>query len=372
MTLADRIIAFRKAKGMTQGELAKALCVSRQSVSKWETGQTLPDLDKVVALSELFGVTVDELVHDGPDGEEAKLPMQPIASETVAKEITKKPWVRRDRIVRGAILLFAGCVTVLTIILVSRQSDKKQTLSVEPTASETKAAALADSTPTVAAPPPRTSVATPTASPTPAPSLITVEGYGNLSANQSGYYMDGGRAVAWNGKIVFSGCENVYTMEPDGSDITVLSNTGGRHLNAVEDSLFYCSFRGSLIYRIDANGCRYHFDVGAWRQIEYLSYYNGYLYYVEMRFETETREYYAYRIRTDLQEPEELFCFPSVPSTVCLFNNCLCYIDAMTQDAIYAVDLETRETRTVFYRADYTSRVFTDGQTLYAQTGGGT
>ena len=50
---------------MSQGDLAEKLNVSRQSVSKWETGASTPDLDKLIAMSELFQVTLDELVKDG-------------------------------------------------------------------------------------------------------------------------------------------------------------------------------------------------------------------------------------------------------------------------------------------------------------------
>ncbi|MBO4243216.1 MAG: helix-turn-helix transcriptional regulator, partial [Clostridiales bacterium] len=57
MTISDRIQALRKAKGMSQEQLADAVGVSRQAVSKWESEQTIPDIDKVVAMSELFDVT---------------------------------------------------------------------------------------------------------------------------------------------------------------------------------------------------------------------------------------------------------------------------------------------------------------------------
>ncbi len=62
MTLGERIFKFRTGKNMSQGELAEALEVSRQSVSKWETDASVPELDKLVKLSELFGVSLDELV----------------------------------------------------------------------------------------------------------------------------------------------------------------------------------------------------------------------------------------------------------------------------------------------------------------------
>lgn len=65
MTLAEKILELRTARGLSQGDLAEQLEVSRQSVSKWETGQSVPDLDKIIRLSDLFGVSVDELVREG-------------------------------------------------------------------------------------------------------------------------------------------------------------------------------------------------------------------------------------------------------------------------------------------------------------------
>ncbi len=62
MNLGETIFRLRTAKGMSQGDLAEALEVSRQSISKWETNVSVPELDKLVKLSEVFGVTLDELV----------------------------------------------------------------------------------------------------------------------------------------------------------------------------------------------------------------------------------------------------------------------------------------------------------------------
>ena len=70
MTLADKIIELRKKKGWSQEELAEKLDVSRQSVSKWESGQSLPDMNRIIALSDLFGVSVDTLVRDEPRASE--------------------------------------------------------------------------------------------------------------------------------------------------------------------------------------------------------------------------------------------------------------------------------------------------------------
>ena len=70
MILADKIINERKKNGWSQEELADMLDVSRQSVSKWEGAQSVPDLNKILKLAEIFGVSTDYLLKDEmePDG----------------------------------------------------------------------------------------------------------------------------------------------------------------------------------------------------------------------------------------------------------------------------------------------------------------
>lgn len=63
MNISDRIQALRKAKGITQEELADAVGVSRQAVSKWEAEQSMPDLERVVAMAEYFDVTTDYILR---------------------------------------------------------------------------------------------------------------------------------------------------------------------------------------------------------------------------------------------------------------------------------------------------------------------
>ncbi len=64
MILADKIIILRKKNGWSQEELADEMGVSRQSVSKWESAQAVPDLEKILQLSQIFGVTTDSLLKD--------------------------------------------------------------------------------------------------------------------------------------------------------------------------------------------------------------------------------------------------------------------------------------------------------------------
>lgn len=64
MIFADKLITLRKKSGWSQEELAEKLGVTRQSVSKWEGAQSVPDIDKILQLSHLFGVTTDYLLKD--------------------------------------------------------------------------------------------------------------------------------------------------------------------------------------------------------------------------------------------------------------------------------------------------------------------
>lgn len=64
MRFEEKLINLRKQKGLSQEELAEQLGVSRQAVSRWELGQTLPDIVNLVQLCELFGVSADYLVKD--------------------------------------------------------------------------------------------------------------------------------------------------------------------------------------------------------------------------------------------------------------------------------------------------------------------
>lgn len=61
--IAERLVALRKAHGFSQEDLAARLGVSRQAVSKWERAESAPDTDNMIALAELYGVSLDDLIH---------------------------------------------------------------------------------------------------------------------------------------------------------------------------------------------------------------------------------------------------------------------------------------------------------------------
>ena len=72
MTLGERIRKIREAAGLSQQELAEQLFVSRQTVSRWESGSRTPDIMTAKKIAKLLGVTLDELVPDGGEDEQTK------------------------------------------------------------------------------------------------------------------------------------------------------------------------------------------------------------------------------------------------------------------------------------------------------------
>lgn len=105
MTLGEKICRLRKARGLSQGDLADALGVSRQSVSKWETDCSVPDLDRLVALSRRFGVTLDELVCREEYEEKGKEPALPPAARPQGRQVL------------GGVLLTVGLLGLLLFTL---------------------------------------------------------------------------------------------------------------------------------------------------------------------------------------------------------------------------------------------------------------
>ena len=64
MKFNEKIIQLRKEKGLSQEELGEKLNVARQTISKWELGETTPEMDKLVQLSEIFNISLDSLIKD--------------------------------------------------------------------------------------------------------------------------------------------------------------------------------------------------------------------------------------------------------------------------------------------------------------------
>ena len=110
MTLGQRIYQLRTKMHLSQGDLADKLEVSRQSVSKWETDASVPELDKLVRLSQLFGVTLDSLVI----GAEPTPQPEPTAQPAPEPESAPARWSGRK--IAGWALIALGVVIVVLFL----------------------------------------------------------------------------------------------------------------------------------------------------------------------------------------------------------------------------------------------------------------
>ena len=84
MTLGEKILKYRKKAGISQEELADMLNVTRQSISLWETDQTVPSLDNLITLSKIFDVSMDELCGREKQRESNTTEETPVAMPTEA------------------------------------------------------------------------------------------------------------------------------------------------------------------------------------------------------------------------------------------------------------------------------------------------
>ncbi len=115
MSLSENILRLRTEKNLSQMDLADALEVFRQSVSKWETGAAVPELDKLIKMSKLFGVTLDELVSgEAPEPKEEPVREEPPEPKVIYIEKPVFPTVKRQHIIGGVILF---CALIYGVIL---------------------------------------------------------------------------------------------------------------------------------------------------------------------------------------------------------------------------------------------------------------
>lgn len=124
MILADKIILLRKKAGWSQEELAEQLGVSRQSVSKWEGAQSIPDMDKILQMSRLFGVSTDYLLKD----EIEQIPQAEPAAEPGVRRVTMEmasDYLERRRVAapRMAIATFMCVISPVMLILLAGISE---------------------------------------------------------------------------------------------------------------------------------------------------------------------------------------------------------------------------------------------------------
>ncbi|MFI3141911.1 MAG: helix-turn-helix transcriptional regulator [Clostridia bacterium] len=124
MKIAEKIYEFRIRQNLSQGDLAEKVDVSRQSVSKWETGTATPDLDKLIKLSGVFGVTLDELVgNENAVHEENDAPklMTQEQVDVIVADI-KKEYSNKTPILHSLLTILGGALILIGSILAAVSS----------------------------------------------------------------------------------------------------------------------------------------------------------------------------------------------------------------------------------------------------------
>ena len=113
MTFQEKLISLRKAKGLSQEELGAELHVSRQTILKWESGQSYPDFQRLVLLSDYFELTLDQLVKDVDVQEVRQKNLDPQKLDSLYRDAGKA-----KKIFRWYLILAGGvAVVVLALML---------------------------------------------------------------------------------------------------------------------------------------------------------------------------------------------------------------------------------------------------------------
>lgn len=106
MTLSEKLYILRKKSGLSQEQLAEQLGVSRQAISKWESGQSVPESEKLILLSNYFEVTLDYLLKDNLN-----------SSETLSAE--QPMFHGKTKLFVGIVLSISGAVAMIILGLLS-------------------------------------------------------------------------------------------------------------------------------------------------------------------------------------------------------------------------------------------------------------
>ena len=106
MELKEKLASLRRAKGLSQSELAEEMCVTRQAVSRWEVGTAIPTTDNLIWLSRFYQISLDELVNDA------------VQNETVLCEDKKPNAIPPQIVISGKTALFVcAAIAVMAIAI---------------------------------------------------------------------------------------------------------------------------------------------------------------------------------------------------------------------------------------------------------------
>lgn len=124
MRLSEKIMDLRKRSGWSQEELAERLGISRQSVSKWETGESIPDIDKIIRMSELWNVSTDYLLKDDDSGDQEQKTRQSRrqVSREEAEDFLALSREAAPRIATGVLLCILSPVCLMLLAVLSEKN----------------------------------------------------------------------------------------------------------------------------------------------------------------------------------------------------------------------------------------------------------
>lgn len=127
MTFSEKLLKLRKGKGLSQEQLAEQLNVSRQAISKWESGSSIPESEKLLALSDYFQVSLDDLLKEGAevDSPVSEAPLK-------ASHPNKAQWILGLVIcVAGGMMLIVWAVVSMLSPTASSQISQSSMISID-------------------------------------------------------------------------------------------------------------------------------------------------------------------------------------------------------------------------------------------------
>lgn len=113
MTFGERLLAYRNAVNLSQEKLAEKVGVTRQTVSKWETNQSVPDFDKILPLCEVLGITTEELIKGEKENKNEQLEEIKQENEKAQKEYMQKRNKKKATVLSISIFLY--CIATFAL-----------------------------------------------------------------------------------------------------------------------------------------------------------------------------------------------------------------------------------------------------------------
>ena len=132
MELRDKLILLRKEKELSQADLAEILNVSRQAISRWEVGTSVPSMDNLSALSRLYNVSVDSLMR--PDNNAETIVKEQVNNEEKEEANIKRSYsdflkIVKNRTLFASLALLAFAIVIVSFIVFFQKDIEKKELS---------------------------------------------------------------------------------------------------------------------------------------------------------------------------------------------------------------------------------------------------